>query len=103
MYCPYAKRFSTTTTTTTTVVMFRLVVAKAAAPVVALRFSCAASVPRVAATAIGHRQQRSFSSATEDEEVVKVVLSDSLEWALSSPPPIHQFDESPIIVEIGEE
>ena len=27
------------------------------------------------------------------------ILVDSLEWMLSSPPPLHQFDEPPIIVE----
>ena len=27
------------------------------------------------------------------------IVVDTLEWMLSSPPPLHQFDESPIIVE----
>jgi len=35
---------------------------------------------------------------------VKVpIVVDSLEWTLSSPPPLHQFDEPPIIVEFPEE
>jgi len=34
-------------------------------------------------------------------EIVYVVpdIDDSLEWCLTSPPPLHQFDESPVIVE----
>ncbi|TFJ82394.1 hypothetical protein NSK_006305 [Nannochloropsis salina CCMP1776] len=40
-----------------------------------------------------------YSSGT-----VKVpIVVDSLEWTLSSPPPLHQFDEPPIIVEFPEE
>lgn len=38
----------------------------------------------------------------EEEGVVLAKVEDSLEWTLSSPPPIHQFDEPPIIVEISE-
>lgn len=28
------------------------------------------------------------------------LVTDSLEWTLSSPPPVHQFDEPPLIVEV---
>lgn len=38
----------------------------------------------------------------EEEGVVLAQVEDSLEWTLSSPPPIHQFDEPPIIVEIDQ-
>lgn len=37
-----------------------------------------------------------------DMEVVEVEPVDTLEWTLSSPPPVHQFDEPPIVVEIAE-
>lgn len=92
--------------------MLRLAVSKAVP--VALRPALLAAAPRAAApaaTTVLHQQQRFCSSKpgsappTKDDggdEIVKVVLADSLEWTLSSPPPIHQFDEPPIIVEIGE-
>lgn len=79
--------------------MLRFAVSKVAT--VALRPAVCAAAPRAAAAAAVQQQQR-FFSAKEEEEVVKVVLADSLEWALSSPPPIHQFDEPPIVVEIAE-
>ncbi|KDO28757.1 hypothetical protein SPRG_19971 [Saprolegnia parasitica CBS 223.65] len=43
----------------------------------------------------------SFSSAPKpgDADVVIPDLHETLEWTLSSPPPLHQFEESPIIVE----
>lgn len=37
-----------------------------------------------------------------EEGVVRAKVWDSLEWTLTSPPPVHQFDEPPIIVEISE-
>ena len=33
--------------------------------------------------------------------VVEAKVVDSLEWTLTSPPPVHQFDEPPIIVEVA--
>lgn len=33
------------------------------------------------------------------ENVVVPLIANSLEWTLSSPPPLHQFNESPIVVE----
>mmetsp|Transcript_21157 Transcript_21157/g.27457 ORF Transcript_21157/g.27457 Transcript_21157/m.27457 type:complete len:93 (+) Transcript_21157:3-281(+) len=42
---------------------------------------------------------RNFSESA-DKEVVEPELFNSLEWTLSAPAPFHQFDESPIIVEI---
>lgn len=80
--------------------MLRFAVSKVAT--VALRPAVCAAAPRAAAATAVQQQQQRFFSAKEEEEVVKVVLADSLEWALSSPPPIHQFDEPPIVVEIAE-
>jgi len=47
----------------------------------------------------------SFASvAVAELEVVvigEVELADTLEWCLDSPPTLHQFEESPIVVEIA--
>lgn len=88
--------------------MLRFAVSKVAA--VAARPALCVATPRAAAAATATRfhQKRSLVSAGPakdadgEEEIVKVVLCDSLEWAISSPPPIHQFDEPPIVVEIVE-
>jgi hypothetical protein len=32
--------------------------------------------------------------------VIVPLITDSLEWTLSSPPPLHQFEEPPLIVEV---
>jgi hypothetical protein len=32
--------------------------------------------------------------------VIVPLVTDSLEWTLSSPPPLHQFDEPPCLVEV---
>lgn len=32
--------------------------------------------------------------------MVVPLITDSLEWTLSSPPPLHQFEEPPLIVEV---
>ena len=42
---------------------------------------------------------RSFAALSEGENVVVPLITDSLEWTLSSPPPLHQFTEPPLIVE----
>ncbi|CAM9246430.1 unnamed protein product, partial [Hapterophycus canaliculatus] len=62
--------------------MLRFAVSKVAT--VALRPAVYAAAPRAVAAA-GVQQQQRFFSGKEDEEIVKVVLADSLEWALSSP------------------
>mmetsp|Transcript_16245 Transcript_16245/g.23129 ORF Transcript_16245/g.23129 Transcript_16245/m.23129 type:complete len:148 (-) Transcript_16245:121-564(-) len=36
----------------------------------------------------------------EGENVIVPLITDSLEWTLTSPPPLHQFDEPPLIVEV---
>mmetsp|Transcript_2104 Transcript_2104/g.2518 ORF Transcript_2104/g.2518 Transcript_2104/m.2518 type:complete len:201 (-) Transcript_2104:173-775(-) len=50
-----------------------------------------------AATAI-----RCLSSlnAKEGANVIVPLVTDSLEWTLSSPPPLHQFEEPPLMVEV---
>jgi len=45
---------------------------------------------------------RSFSSSdglSPGENVIVPLIANSLEFTLSSPPPLHQFQESPIVVE----
>ena len=54
------------------------------------------SAPRPAAVGV-----RAFSAAmSEGENVVVPLVTDSLEWTLSSPPPLHQFEEPPLVVEV---
>merc|ERR1719183_1513113 len=43
---------------------------------------------------------RAFASLSEGENVIVPLITDSLEWTLSSPPPLHQFDEPPLIIEV---
>lgn len=70
---------------------------------VALKPVLRAVTPRAAAVITAQRLNSTAPPPKEgEEEIVKVVLADSLEWTLSSPPPIHQFDEPPIIVEVNE-
>ena len=33
------------------------------------------------------------------DNVIVPLITDSLEWTLSSPPPLHQFEEPPLVVE----
>ena len=58
-----------------------------------------AAVPRLAAA----RPLATESEVVEVREdgVVVPELVETLEWVLDSPPPLHQFEESPIIVEIA--
>ncbi|EJK67031.1 hypothetical protein THAOC_11983, partial [Thalassiosira oceanica] len=42
---------------------------------------------------------RTFAKLSEGENVVVPLITDSLEWTLSSPPPLHQFEEPPLMVE----
>jgi hypothetical protein len=42
---------------------------------------------------------RTLSTLSPGQNVVVPLITDSLEWTLSSPPPLHQFDEPPLIVE----
>eukprot|EP01083_Nonionella_stella_P101930 289550_1 len=42
---------------------------------------------------------RNFAALAEGENVIVPLVTDSLEWTLSSPPPLHQFTEPPLIVE----
>lgn len=38
--------------------------------------------------------------AAGGDNVIVPLVTDSLEWTLSSPPPLHQFEEPPLIVEV---
>lgn len=42
---------------------------------------------------------RFASIDTKGDNVIVPLVTDSLEWTLSSPPPLHQFEEPPLIVE----
>ncbi|CAI5736603.1 unnamed protein product [Hyaloperonospora brassicae] len=39
------------------------------------------------------------NTPTEDPQVVIPEVHQTLEWCLSSPPPLHQFDEAPLVIE----
>ena len=54
---------------------------------------------RVAAPRVVMTPRVLSTPATDD--VVVPELAETLEWVLDSPPPIHQFDEPPIVVEIA--
>jgi heme/copper-type cytochrome/quinol oxidase subunit 1 len=41
-----------------------------------------------------------MGTAAPSGDVVIPELHDTLEWVLSSPPNVHQFEEPPIVVEI---
>lgn len=58
-------------------------------------------VARRVAPAVTRSAARAFSSAdlSSGENVVVPLIANSLEWALSSPPPLHQFTEPPLVVE----
>jgi hypothetical protein len=46
---------------------------------------------------------RTFSTpnlASGGDNVIVPLVTDSLEWTLTSPPPLHQFEEPPLIVEV---
>ena len=61
-----------------------------------LRYHIFYSAPRPAAVGV-----RAFSSAlSEGDNVVVPLVTDSLEWTPSSPPPLQQFEEPPLIVEV---
>ena len=66
--------------------------------------SPAAVAPRAAVpaprAAVALPQWRSFSDVVEKDVVVPETV-DTLEWVLDSPPPLHQFEESPIVVEVA--
>ena len=41
-----------------------------------------------------------FGEDPEVQVIDNTMMTMSLEWCLSSPPPAHQFPESPIVVEV---
>ena len=47
------------------------------------------------------KQKLEEAAARGDTLVCVPHIVDSLEWTLSSPPPLHQFMEPPVIVETG--
>ena len=57
-----------------------------------------AAVPRLA---VARFATESEVVEVRDDGVVVPELVETLEWVLDSPPPLHQFEESPIIVEIA--
>ncbi|KAG7361750.1 hypothetical protein IV203_036851 [Nitzschia inconspicua] len=57
-------------------------------------------VRKVAKPAVVRTAARAFASdLSPGENVVVPLIANSLEWALSSPPPLHQFTEPPLVVE----
>ena len=58
----------------------------------------ARAVPRLA---VARFATESEVVEVRDDGVVVPELVETLEWVLDSPPPLHQFEESPIIVEIA--
>lgn len=68
------------------------------------------SIPGMEGVGVGMQNSKYYTTKTgevklkpwEEEGVVLAEVVDSLEWTLSSPPPVHQFEEPPIIVEIDE-
>ena len=66
----------------------------------------ASSRPRARAPALRLAAARPLATESEvvevrEDGVVVPELVETLEWVLDSPPPLHQFEESPIIVEIA--
>ncbi|CAK4088413.1 unnamed protein product [Aphanomyces euteiches] len=67
-----------------------------------LRVAALRTLAAARPAAVARPVARAFSSqapTSHDADVVIPELSETLEWTLSSPPPLHQFEESPIIVE----
>ena len=58
----------------------------------------ARAVPRLA---VARFATESEVVEVREDGVVVPELVETLEWVLDSPPPLHQFEESPIIVEIA--
>ena len=57
------------------------------------------SAPAACRLAAARFQSTDAPATTGD--VVVPELVETLEWVLDTPPPLHQFEESPIIVEIA--
>ena len=43
---------------------------------------------------------RFSSSASDSNDVYTAEMVDSIEWAVESPPPLHCFEEPPILIEV---
>lgn len=42
---------------------------------------------------------KAYPTTSEDPDVVIPELHQTLEWCLSTPPPVHQFEEPPLVIE----
>merc|ERR1740139_1723162 len=71
--------------------MFASAIRTAARPVAS---RLASSAPKAALRSL------STVNVQEGTNVIVPLVTDSLEWTLSSPPPLHQFEEPPLIVEV---
>ncbi|RLN55552.1 hypothetical protein BBJ28_00015847 [Nothophytophthora sp. Chile5] len=63
-----------------------------------LRALKAVNTPSVARPVVA-RFSSAAAPAASDDDVVVPVVHQTLEWCLSSPPPLHQFEEAPLVIE----
>lgn len=67
-----------------------------------LRLAPRMAVSRAMPRALPVAAARAFSTTpVVEEEIIVPQLVETLEWTLSSPPPVHQFIEPPMVVEIA--
>ena len=85
-------------------VLVSLLVTNLDPPALWFRSAPGTAIPRATVpaprAAVALPQWRTFSDVVEKDVVVPETV-DTLEWVLDSPPPLHQFEESPIVVEVA--